>query len=124
MSHIVNVATQFKNMEALKRAADKRGVRIEIAAQGQTISRTLYTGKVEGVAAVDLKGWKYPAMVQADGSCKADNYGGAWGQQAEMDGLAQEYGSELAMMTLKRQGYRLQTDKVEADGTRELVFVS
>ncbi len=122
MSHIVVVRTQFKDMKALKAAADKRGVPCEVAQKGQTVERQLYTEKVKGVAAVQLKGWKYAAVVMDDGSCKADNYNGAWGKQSEMDGLAQEYGVQLTTATLRRQGYRAAGQKVEADGTLELVF--
>ena len=124
MSHVVSVKTAFKNLEVLKKAAAKQSVPCEVAAKGKTLSRTLYQGAVEGVAALQLKGWRYPAMVQDDGTCKADNYNGSWGKQSEMDALSQEYGKELATQTLRKQGYRVQSQKVEQDGTVELVFVS
>lgn len=123
MSHVVTMQTQFKNLAVLKKVADKREVGIEIAEKGKTIAHKLYQGMVSGIAALQLKGWEYKAMVQADGSCQADNYNGAWGKQEEMDGLAHDYGKELATVTLKKQGFRLQREQQEADGTTELVFV-
>lgn len=124
MSHIVVVQTSFKDLAVLEKVAKQRSVPIEVAERGRTLTRTLYQGPVTGVAALKLKGWRYDAVVQEDGSCKADNYSGAWGKQEELDGLAQDYGAELVTATLRKQGYRIQRDRVEADGTRELVFVS
>lgn len=125
MSHVVTLKTAFKNPTVLKKAADKLGVKIEIAEAGKTISRKLYAGTTAtGVAAFQLPGWKYEAVVQEDGSCKADNFNGSWGDQKEMDKLSAEYSAQLVTGTLKKQGYRGVSDKVEADGTRELVFVS
>lgn len=125
MSHIVSIKTAFKSTDALKKATAKLGIECEIAEKGKTLTRKLYASQsATGVAAFQLPGWRFPAVVQEDGSCKADNYNGAWGKQEEMDKLACEYSAQLAAMTMKRQGYRSVSDKVEADGTRELVFVS
>jgi hypothetical protein len=123
MSHVVQMKTQFKDLVTLKRVCDKRGVGVELAEKGKTIARKLYQGMVHGVAALSLRGWRYPAMVQEDGTCKADNYNGSWGEQKEMDGLAHDYGVELATSTLRKQGFRLQTTKQVNEAT-ELVFVS
>jgi len=126
VSHIVEVKTAFKSMDAVKKAADQlkgREVSAEFAEPGKTIKRKLYQGDVSGVAAIQLKGWRYPVMVQDDGSCKMDNYNGSWGRQEELDAFSQEYGKQVATAHLRKQGYRMQTEKVEQDGTVELVFV-
>lgn len=124
MSHVVSMQTRFTDTAALKATAAKRGVAVEVADPGKTITRELYEGKTPGVAALRLKDWKYPVMVQEDGTCKYDNYGGAWGKQAELDGFAQAYGEEVATAHLQRSGYRVQDRRVEADGTLQLVFVA
>lgn len=123
MSHIVTITTSFRNMEILKKAAAKCGAEIEIAEKGQTLSRSLYGGKATGIAAIKLKGWKYPVIVQEDGTCLGDNYGGAWGKQEELDALSVQYSKELVTSNLRKQGYRLQKEYIEEDGTQELVFV-
>jgi hypothetical protein len=124
MSHVVQMETRFTDMEALRATAAKRGVRVEVAEPGRSVARDLYEGKVAGVAAFDLPGWKYPVVVQPDGTCKYDNYNGTWGRQTELDAFAQGYGEEVATTHLTRSGYRVQERNVEADGTLQLVFVA
>ena len=123
MSHVVTIATSFRNMEILKKAAAKCGAEIEIAKKGQTLSRRLFRTDVTGIAEIKLKGWAYPIIVQEDGTCLGDNYGGAWGKKKELDALIVEYAKELVESNLRKQGYRLHKTRIEEDGTRELIFV-
>lgn len=120
MSHVIDLKTQFHNLDVLQGVCDSRQVQFR---KGQ-VTEKLFEGPVTGVASFHLKGWKYPAVVQADGSCKADTYNGAWGKQSAMDELAHDYGCEVARDFLVSQGCRLECETVEEDGTRELVYLS
>lgn len=126
MSHTVQVTTELKDMQILKKVCDKRQIPIEVAAKGQTISRQLYTNTVKGHAAFRLPGWKYDVVVIDDkGTTKFDNFNGSWGKQEEFDSLFQGYSREVVTQKLRQQGFRLQSEqgKVEQDGTLELMFV-
>ncbi len=126
MSHVVVLKTAFKSRSAMKAAAARlaaKGVRLELAAEGSQIERELYERKVAGIAAISLKGWNYPVMVQADGTCQMDNYNGHWGKQSELDEYSQQYGRCLAEEELFNSGWRVQDEVVEQDGTLELAFV-
>ena len=50
---------------------DDLGIECEIAEKGKTLTRKLYASQsATGVAAFQLPGWRFPAVVQEDGSCK------------------------------------------------------
>ena len=96
MSHIKVLDCEFKDVGVLGRTCEKRQIPFEAAEAGKTLTRKLYEGTVRGLAAFRLKGWKYDAVVQKDGTCKADNYNGAWGDPAELDALKQGYALQSA----------------------------
>lgn len=124
MSHVVKLSTKFKDIPTLQKVCDLKKIPIVVAQEGKTLTRKLYNTDVQGVAALDLPGWQYPVVVAQDGESKADNYGGSWGDQKHLDDLSKDYAREVVSSRLRSQGFRQQSERVEEDGTVELVFVS
>ncbi len=124
MSHVVTLATSIKNPEIAAKVAKKLGYEHQLAQRGSEVSIDLYSGaKATGRFWVKLPGWRFPVCVKEDGTCAMDNYGGSWGKQEEFDSFLQKYTAEMTTDHLRSRGYRMQQEKVEADGTQELVFV-
>lgn len=75
MSHIVSIATQVKDIVAV-RAACHRMKLVEPLVD----TARLYGGEVSGLV-VQLPGWKYPIVIDpASGTVRFDNFNGAWKQ--------------------------------------------
>ena len=123
MSHIVTVKSKFKDPVVLQRVCEKMGIKCELAEKGKTLRRDLYSSQsVEGVAAFQLPGWNYPVVVTQEGEIKYDNYNGHWGEQAKLDQVSQNYSRDFTVESLKSKGYRVIDERVEQDGTIELVM--
>ena len=91
MSHIVTIKTQVRDAAAVTAACNRLGLPPPIQRQVQ-----LFSGTAEGLA-VELPGWQYPVVCElASGTLKFDNYGGAWGDQQELDRFLQAYAVERA----------------------------
>ena len=66
---------------------------------------------------VKLPGWTYPAVIDTvAGEVQFDNYGGAWGQQKELDRLLQAYAVEKARIEARKLGHSV-TEQALADVT-------
>lgn len=85
MSHTISAKIKLVDKELVTKAATELGFEVLGDQQHQ-----LYAGAVDGIG-VKLPGWRYPAVVLADGTIRYDNYHGSWGQQTELDKLCQAY---------------------------------
>lgn len=100
MSHTNSVKSQMTNTSCLLAAAAKHGFTHTGVGKHQ-----LYDGKkVEGHA-FSLPGWNQKVVVDAKGDTHYDNYGGRWGEQIQLDKLAQRYAAEVAAEEAARNGY-------------------
>jgi hypothetical protein len=69
---------------------------------------------------VRLPGWRYPLVCRlAGGELCYDNYGGAWGEQCQLDRFLQAYAVEKTRREARRQGYGV-TERLLADGAIKL----
>ena len=89
MSHIITLETKLKDPDALKRACDALGVTIE---ENTTIR--LFQASRSG-SAISLPGWRYPIVVDSEGTVHYDNYGGRWGDIKHLGELVQEYTAQV-----------------------------
>ena len=63
---------------------------------------------------MQLPGWEYPAVVDTlTGSVRYDNYGGRWGEQAQLDRFLQGYAVEKAKLEARRKGYAVTEQSLE-----------
>ena len=114
MSHIVEVKTECRDPAAVAAACARMG--LPPPTQG---TARLYEGEVSGLL-VKLDGWLYPAVVDtASGSVRYDNYGGAWGEPAELGRFLQAYAVAKATAEAKRRGHAV-AEQALPDGSIRL----
>jgi hypothetical protein len=100
MSHIVTIKTEIRDAEAVRAACRRLG--LPPPAQG---TAKLFSESATGLI-VRLPGWNYPAVCDlATGQVRFDNYGGAWGDQRELDKFLQAYAVERARLEARKKGY-------------------
>jgi len=116
MSHIVEIRTEVRDPLAIAAACD----RLHLPAPAAGIHR-LYSGTVTGLA-VQLPGWRYPVVCDtATGQLHYDNYGGQWGDQAQLNRLIQAYAVEKARLEARRRGHTV-TEQSLIDGSIKLTI--
>jgi hypothetical protein len=91
MSHTVKVVTQIVDTELIQRTAQVLDAKY--LGMGK---HKLYAGSYDGVG-VHLKGWRYPAVFQADGNVAIDTFNGNWGKEEDLNGFRQRYAVEGAL---------------------------
>jgi hypothetical protein len=100
MSHIVQIQTQIRDPVALTSACARLQLPSPIHRSVQ-----LFSAEATGLA-VELPGWRYPVVCQTEtGQLKYDNFGGHWGEQAQLDRLIQMYSVEKAKLEARKMGH-------------------
>src|SRR6266567_931248 len=116
MSHIVSIKTRVTDAAVLAVACRRLGI-----SEPELGTAKLYSGSANGLL-IQLPGWHYPAVVNvAAGTIAFDNFGGAWGAQAELDRLLQAYACEKARIEARRAGHTV-TEQPQADGSIKLTI--
>jgi hypothetical protein len=114
VSHVVTIKTRLHDPAAVAAACTRLGLP---APEHGTAE--LYSGQAAGLL-VRLPGWEFPAVIDtASGEVRYDNYGGAWGDQKELDRLLQLYAVEKARLEARRKGHAVTEQQLE-DGTIRL----
>ena len=114
MSHIVTIETQVRDPAAVAAACRRLG--LSPPERGRVI---LFSAVAEGLV-VRLTGWRYPLVAETEtGLLKYDNYGGSWGDPAELGRFLQGYAVEKARIEASRRGHAVR-EQVLADGTVKL----
>jgi hypothetical protein len=110
-------------MDTLEKVCKDMKLNFRRAKDGATLSAGSYGGNAaKGVFAVQLPGWNYEVMIDADGMAHYDNFGGHWGNEEEFNKLQQRYSRRVVQDQLVEQGFRLDEETTEQDGTLQLVF--
>ncbi len=111
MSHVVTIQTQVRDPVVVAAAC----ARLRFPAPAQKTVQ-LFSAEATGLA-VDLPGWKYPIVCQTEtGELRYDNYGGRWGDDAQLDRFKQAYAAEMVQLQARRQG-RTAVEQPLADGS-------
>jgi hypothetical protein len=114
VSHIVTVEARVRDAAALASACRRLGLAEPVRGTAR-----LFSAEATGLL-VKLPDWLYPVVVdEAEGTLKYDNYGGAWGDPAQLGRLLQAYAVEKATMEARRRGHRV-TEAALADGSVRL----
>ena len=117
MSHIVQIKTQVRDAEAVRAACRRLGL-----AEPVLGTTRLFSGEVNGLA-VQLPGWRYPAVCQLDtGQIQLDNFQGNWGEQKELDRFLQSYAVEKAKLEARKKGYSV-TEQAFDNGNIRLQII-
>lgn len=115
MSHIVTIQTQVRDPAAVA-ACLRLGLSSPVRRAVQ-----LFNEAAEGLA-VELPGWRYPVVCDvSSGSLKFDNYGGAWGDQKELDKFLQAYAVEKARIEAHKRGHSV-SEQLLNDGSIRLTI--
>ena len=118
MSHIVEIKTEIRDEQAIRAAC----VRLQFARPEHKTCR-LFSTTATGLC-VQLPGWRYPVVCETQsGTVKFDNYGGAWGQQEELNKFLQGYAVEKAKLEARKKGHRVSESKLEDGSIRVTVHV-
>lgn len=99
MSHTVSVKIRMKAGPALGNAVTTRGG--AVLGEG---THQLYASKEIGWG-FSLPGWKFPLVLQGDGTLAYDDYGGAWGDVQDITRLQGRYALEQAREAASQQGW-------------------
>jgi hypothetical protein len=114
MSHVLTIETEVRDAAAVQAACARLG--LPRPAHGTV---QLFSGQATGLA-VQLSGWIYPVVCQLEtGQLKFDNYGGRWGERAQLDHFLQAYAIEMAKLEARRAGHQA-TETQLADGYVEV----
>ena len=100
MSHTMNIKLELCDQEAVKAAAERLGIRVDSETKTHAIYMTTKSGK-----AIFFNNWKFPAVLQEDGSIAYDNYNGAWGNIDRLNEFVAYYGLEKAKIEARKKGY-------------------
>ncbi|WP_165253224.1 DUF1257 domain-containing protein [Paludisphaera soli] len=116
MSHIVTIQAEVRDPAAVAAACRRLGLPAPVRGAVE-----LYSGEAAGLL-IELPGWRYPAVVDAEaGRILYDNYGGAWGEQAQLDRLLQMYAVEKARIEARKRGHAV-VEHALADGSIRLTI--
>lgn len=100
MSHIVSIETKIHDPVAVAAACQRLKLATPIQGTAQ-----LFSGEVTGLI-VKLPDWQYPVVIDPLlGTIRYDNYGGAWGSEAELQRLIQAYAVEKVKLEGRKKGY-------------------
>jgi hypothetical protein len=102
MSHVVTIKTQVRDATAVAAACKRLGLPAPVH---KTVK--LFSDTKTGLT-VQLPKWKYPLVCDVNsGAVHFDNYGGAWGDQSQLDAFMQAYSVEKARLEARKQGHRV-----------------
>jgi hypothetical protein len=116
MSHVVEIKTQIRDAEAVRAACRRLGLPEPV------LGTFPLFGAIASGLAVQLPGWRYPAVAQLDtGQVQFDNFQGNWGAQKELDRFLQSYAVEKAKLEARRKGHSVSEQQLQ-DGSIKLTI--
>jgi hypothetical protein len=117
MSHIVTIQTKLHDAAAISAACQR--LKLAPPIQGKA---DLFSGEATGLI-VQLPGWQYPVVIDTQtGQVQYDNFGGAWGEQKELDRFLQSYAVEKAKLEARKKGYQVNESTLQ-DGSIKLQII-
>jgi hypothetical protein len=116
MSHIVTIATEVRDPDAVAAACRRLGLFEPV--QG---TATLFEGQATGLL-VKLPGWLFPVVCDTTtGSVRYDNYNGSWGRQEHLGRFLQAYALESAGIEARKRGHQV-FEQALSDGSIRLTI--
>ena len=111
MSHIVQIQAELRDPAAIAAACQRLRIPAPVFGVAKLFSESKTGWQVQ------LPGWKYPVVVDVQtGHVGFDNYGGTWGEQAQLDQFLQSYAVEKAKIEARKRGHTV-TEQALADGS-------
>lgn len=129
MSHISTYEVTISDIKLFCQVAQKAGAAVQFASDASLNVKQFGSNVVEGCAAeVKLPGWNYPLGIKANGEILYDNWGSETTSMQTLGAVLQDYNYSVIMknvsmdMVLGNDPIEFITDKIHADGTREIVI--
>ena len=114
MSHIVQIATEVRDVAAARAACNR--LQLDPPSEGRA---QLFSGEATGLI-VKLPAWQYPVVFDTStGEANYGNYHGRWGEQQHLDRFLQIYAVEKSKIEARRNGHSI-TEQTLADGSIKL----
>ncbi len=118
MSHVVQIKTEIRDINAVRQACIR--LQLEAPVQG---TFELYNSTELGYG-VNLRDWKYPVVCKLEtGAIRYDNYNGRWGDPQRLDEFQQRYAVEKSKLEARRQGLTASEQALE-DGSIKVTIQS
>lgn len=118
MSHIVTIRTQIRDPVAIGLACQR--LRLPPPQPG---TFQLFNEQATGWG-VQLRGWRYLLVCQTEsGELKYDNFGGRWGEPAELNAFLQRYTIEAATLAARRQGHSVVEQPLASGAVKLLIQI-
>jgi hypothetical protein len=114
MSHIQHTKVKVTNLGAATRVATQLGTTL-----GNPQISKVFNASVHG-RPIKLPGWRFPIVIQEDGSIQYDNFNGNWGDQTTLDAFLADYSAECLREAALARGESF-TETVDAE-TGDLVM--
>lgn len=116
MSHIVQIQTEVRDPAAIAAACQRLDLPAPIFGAAKLFSESKTGWQVR------LPGWTYPAVVDVNtGRVDFDNFGGRWGDQAQISKFLQSYAVEKAKIEARKKGHSV-SEQPLADGSIKLTI--
>lgn len=116
MSHVVQIQTEVRDVEAIRLATRRLALPEPVFGEVRLFSECK-TGW-----AVQLSDWRYPVVADVStGRIDFDNFGGRWGDQRQLDRFLQGYAVERVKLEARRAGHSV-FENVQADGAIKLTI--
>ena len=112
MSHTMNIQMELHDRRAIEAACMRLNIKVE---QGK---HKLHATVEDGIG-VFLDGWRYPIVIQENGTVKYDNYNDYWGNIQKLHELEAYYGIEKAKLEAQLKGHNYY-ETVSADNMPRL----
>ena len=114
MSHKATVRNvQLQITEAVTLAARQVGATVKDFDTVEFVDGNTVSGR-----SIQLQGWRYPVVVDAEHTAHYDNYGGRWGDMAEFHRFRQAYATEAVRVIARRLGRTYVPQAAEAGHVR------
>jgi hypothetical protein len=101
VSHTVRVSIELSNHAALAAAVLAMGGAVLGIGQHK-----LFNSQPESGFGFTLPSWRHPLVLKADGKLAFDDYGGKWGNTADIEKLKGKYAVQAAMQAAAMQGWQ------------------
>ena len=116
MSHVLTIETRVRDPAVVAQACER--LKLPPPRQG---TFQLFATQATGLA-VELSGWKFPLVCDTHtGRLQYDNYGGRWGEVAQLNAFLQRYAVEAARLAARREGHTVLEQSL-ADGSIKLLI--
>jgi hypothetical protein len=116
MSHIVQIQTQVRDPAAIAAACQRLNLAAPVFGAAKLFSESKTGWQVR------LPGWTYPAVMDVNtGRVDFDNFGGRWGDPAQLNKFLQSYAVEKAKIEARKKGHSV-SEQALADGSIKLTI--